>query len=311
MDATKGGMGSVSGDALVTGVDTTPGTFRCHRGRLEQFLREDQEIKWGHTIKDIETSPSKVIVRIQDEQPIESNFLIGADDVHSQVRKSLAPDIQLKILPFVVFNGKRRLSLDNFRNILAPQMHGLSIIQSRTEDIVFQIAVNEYAATYIEVGYTYSRPARQNDPLHKPDRPIPGATDIPEEFYTELQQVKGLGQAYKEMFDATKVRQDRVLHWLMRSSLGTEQEIKDLTARGILLVGDAIHAMPILGGEGGNNAMKDGVDLAEHIATYGSQGIKTFSSARYDRWRKGVEESEHRLVEMHSPAKAAKDSASL
>ena len=311
MGTTKTGMGSVSGDALVTGVDTTPGTFRCHRGRLEQFLREDQEIKLGHTIKDIETSPHKVIVRIQDEQPIESNFLIGADGVHSQVRKSLAPGIQLKVLPFVVFNGKRRLSLDNFQNILAPQMHGLSIIQSRTEDIVFQIAVNEYAATYIEVGYTYSRPARQNDPLHKPDRPTPGATDIPEEFYTELQQVKGLGQAYKEMFDATKVRQDRVLHWLMRSTLGTEQEIKDLTARGILLVGDAIHAMPILGGEGGNNAMKDGVDLAEHLATHGPEGIKTFSRARCDRWRKGVEESEYRLVEMHSPAKAAKESASL
>ena len=310
-DATKSGMGSVSGDAQLTGVDTTPGTFRCHRGRLEQFLREDQEIKWGHKIKDIETSPHKVIVRIQDEQPIESNFLIGADGVHSQVRKSLAPDIQLKILPYVVFGGKRRLSLDSFQNILAPQMQCLSIIQCRQAEVVFQISVNEYATTYIEVGYTYSRPARQNDPLHKPDRPIPGATDIPEEFYIELQQVKGLGQAYKEMFDATKVRQDRVLHWLMRSTLGTEQEIKDLTAQGILLVGDAIHAMPILGGEGGNNAMKDGVDLAEHLATYGPQGIKTFSSARYDRWRKGVEESEHRLVEMHSPVKGAKDSASL
>ena len=310
-DATKGGMGSVSGDALVTGVDTTPGTFRCHRGRLEQLLRQDQEIKWGHTIKDIETSPSKVIVRIQDEQPIESDVLIGADGVHSQVRKSLAPDIQLKVLPFVVFNGKRKFTLDSFQNILAPQMQGLSIVQCRQEDVLFQIVVNEYAATYIDVRYTYSRPARQNDPLYKPDRPIPGATDIPEEFYTELQQVKGLGQAYKEMFDATKVRQDRVLHWLMRSTLGTEQEIKDLTARGILLVGDAIHAMPILGGEGGNNAMKDGVDLAEHLATHGPQGIKTFSSARYDRWRKGVEESEQRLVEMHSPAKAAEHSASL
>lgn len=63
-------MGSISGDALVTGVDTTPGTFRCHRGRLEQFLRENQDIKWEHTIKDIETTPQKVIVRIQNEQAI-------------------------------------------------------------------------------------------------------------------------------------------------------------------------------------------------------------------------------------------------
>ena len=302
VDAARGGVGSISGDALVTSVDTTPGTFRCHRGRLEQFLREHQDIRWEHTVKDVETTPQKVIVRIQNEQAIESHVLIGTDGVHSQVRKSLASDIQLKVLPFVVFNGKRRMSIDSFQKIIAPQMQGFSIIQCRQEDVVFQIAVNRYSATYVDVDYTYSRPARQNDPLHKPGRSISGATFIPEEFYAELQQLKDLGMAYKEMFDVTKVRQDRVLHWLMRSTLGTEQEFKDLTNRGVLLVGDAIHAMPLLGGEGGNNAMKDGVDLAEHIATHGPQGIKTFSSTRYDRWRKGVEESEQRLVEMHPPA---------
>ena len=305
VDATRGGMGSISGDALLTGVDTAPGTFRCHRGRLEQLLQEDQDIRWEHTIKDIETTPRKIIVRIQNEQAIESDILIGTDGVHSQVRKSLAPDIQLKVLPFVVFNGKRRMSLDRFHDTVAPQMHGSSIIQCRQEDVVLQIAVFQFTDTDVGIDYTYSRPARQNDPLHKPNRPIPGATDIPEEFYTEMQELKDLGQAYKEMFDSTKVRHDRILHFLMRSTLGTEQEIKDLTDRGVLLVGDAVHAMPLLGGEGGNNAMKDGVDLAEHIAAHGPQGIKTFSNARHDRWRKGVEESEQRLVEMHSPTKAS------
>ncbi len=305
IDASRGGTGSVSGETLVTGVDSTPGTFRCHRGRLEQFLRERQEIRWGHAIKGIETTPQKVIAQIQDEQAIESHVLIGTDGVHSQVRKSLAPDVKLRVLPFVVFNGKRKMSLESFNNIVAPQMQDFTIIQCRQEDVLFQIAVNHYAASHVDVGYTYSRPARQKDPLHKPDRPVPGATDIPEEFYAELQELEDLGQAYKEMFDVTKVREDKVLHWLMRSTLGTEQEIKHLTDRGVLLLGDAVHAMPILGGEGGNNAMKGGVDLAEHIATHGSQGIKTFSSHRYDRWRKGVEESEHRLAEMHSPAKAS------
>lgn len=165
--------------------------------------------------------------------------------------------------------------------------------------------MNQHTATYVGLEYTYLRPARQNDPLHEPNRPIPGATDIPEEFYVELQELKDLGQAYKEMFDVTKVREDRILHFLMRSTLGTEQEIKDLADRGVLLVGDAVHAMPLLGGEGGNNAMKDGVDLAEHIAAHGPQGIKTFSSARYEKWRKGVEQSEQRLAGIHSPAKAS------
>ena len=305
IDASRGGTGNISGDALVADVDTTPGTFRCHRGKLELFLREHQDIRWNHTIEHIEITQGKVIVRILNEQAIENNILIGADGPHSQVRKSLVPDTKLKVLPFVVFNGKRKISLDHFQNIIAPHMQGLNVIQCRQEDIVFQIAVNEYAATYVDVEYTYSRPARQNDPLHRPDRPNAGATDIAPEFYAELHELKDLGQAYKEMFDVSKVRQDRVLHWLMRSSLATEQEIRDLADRGVLLVGDAVHAMPILGGEGGNSAIKDGVDLAEHLATFGPQGIKTFSSARYGVWKKGVEESEQRLVEMHSPARAS------
>lgn len=274
-------------------------------GRREQFLREEQDIRWEHTIKDIEATSQKVIVRIHNEQAVESHILIGTDGVHSQVRKSLAPDIQLKVLPFVVYNGQRKMSPDSFQNIMAPQMRGLTIIQCRQEDVVFQIAVNQYTATYVDLSYTYSRPARQNDPLHRPDRAVPGATHIPEEFYAELQELRDLGQAYEEMFDASKVRKDRVLHWLMRSTLGAEQEIRELADRGVLLVGDAIHAVPILGGEGGNNAMKDGVDLAEHIAAHGPQGVKSFSSARYDGWKKGVEESEQRLVDMHSPAKAS------
>lgn len=171
--------------------------------------------------------------------------------------------------------------------------------------MVLQIAIFDYTATDVGIDYTYSCPARQDDPLHKPNRPIPGARDIPEEFYTELDELEDLGQAYKEIFDGTKVRHDRILHFLMRSTLGTEQEIKDLTDRGVLLVGDAVHAMPLLGGEGGNNAMKDGIDLAEHIAAHGPQSIKTFSGTRYDRRRKGVEDSEQRLVEMHSPTKAS------
>ncbi|KAM0804720.1 hypothetical protein BDR22DRAFT_885394 [Usnea florida] len=274
--------------ALAPGVDTTPGTFRCHHGRLEQFLREKQDIRWEQTIEDIETTPQKVAT---------ASIL--------KVRKSLAPDIQLEVLPFVVYNGQRKMSPDSFQNIMAPQMHGLTIIQCRQEDVVLQIAVNQYTATSVDLSYTYSRPARQNDPLHRPDRAVPGASDIPEEFYAELQELKDLGQAYGEMFDADKVRQDRVLHWLMRSTLGAEQEIRKLADRGVLLVGDAIHAMPILGGEGGNNAMKDGVDLAEHIAAHGPLGIKSFSSPRYDEWKKGVEESERRLADMHSPAKAS------
>lgn len=51
----------------------------------------------------------------------------------------------------------------------------------------------------------------------------------------------------------------------MRTALGTSEQIKSLANRRVLLIGDAIHATPILGGEGAHRAVQDGVDLAKQI----------------------------------------------
>lgn len=305
IDFKEGGSGEMSESAMTIGIDATLETFRGHCGRLEGFLREGQDIRWEYAIKDVETSLPNICMGIVQDRAIETELLIGADGIHSQVRKSLAPDFRLKVLPYVIFNGNRKISLGTYKSKLQPELQKSCIVQSRVDDVILQISIIDFSAHDVSISYTYSRPARQNDPLHKPDRPVPGATDIPEAFYEELGTLNDLGQAYAEIFDPEKVRGDRVLHWLMRSTLGSEQDIKGLADRGVSLLGDAIHAMPILGGEGGNNAMKDGVDLAEHIASHGLQGIRTFSAGRHEKWRKGVEESEQRLAEMHISVKAS------
>lgn len=304
IDANRGESGATSGNVSSACMATTPETFRCHRGRLEQLLKQGLDIKWEHQVKDIKTSDQILKIDILGEEPIESTLLIGADGVHSQIRKSLAPGVQVGVLPYVVFYGTRRLAPDEYKNSIEPKMQGCSIIQSRSDDVLLRIAINNFLTDAVDIGYTYSRPARLDDPLHRPDRPNLGAHQIPEAFYAELGCLKQLEQAFAEVFNAGSVRKDRVLHWLMRSTLGTEQLIKKMADRGVLLVGDAVHAMPILGGEGGNHAMKDGVDLAEHIAVHGPQGTKTFSAERYEIWKRGVEQSEERLAELHSSARA-------
>ncbi|MCJ1274732.1 hypothetical protein MMC21_002530 [Puttea exsequens] len=299
VDSSQDGVGSMTGCILSSGVNSSSGTFRCHRGKLEQALREGQDIRWEHAIEDVGASSQKVTIRIHKKQPIESSILVGSDGVHSQVRKSLLPEMPLNILPYVVFNGRRTITLGEYHNTLAPQMDGHSIIETRHNDIVLQIAINEYAKSAVDVSYTYSRPARQRDPLHNPDRPVSGATETPEDFYSELQELEGLAAAFAEIFDPAKVRQDRILHWLMRSALNTDQDVQRLINRGVLLIGDAAHAMPILGGEGANTALKDGADLAEHIAAHGITGFRSFSNVRYDYWKAMVEDSEQRLSRMH------------
>jgi len=305
VDAARRGTGKMTGDTLAPSIETDHGSFRCHRGKLEQLLQEGQDIRWEHSVQDVQVSPPEIVVQLKDEKALEAEILIGTDGVHSQVRISLIPSIKPKVLPFVVFNGKRRISNDEYQDLVAPAMGSRTILQSRRNDVVLEISINDCYPKHVDISYTYSRPAHENDPLHKPDRPTAWATDIPEEFYTELQELKQLKRPFDTIFDATKVRKDRVLHWLMRSTLGKPAEVENLAGQGVLLMGDAVHAMPILGGEGANTAMKDGVDLAQHIVRHGTQSLQTFVNSRCEAWRHGVEESEKRLADMHGAAKAS------
>lgn len=101
------------------------------------------------------------------------------------------------------------------------------------------------------------------------------------------------------MFDAESVRNDRVLHWLMRSVMPVPEEAQRLAGHGVVLIGDAVHAMPILMGEGANMAIKDGINLTEHIASKGFGDMRSFSASNYDMWKQAVHESEERLNKIH------------
>ena len=292
--------GKTSQQSLLPGVETMPGTFRCHRGRLDYLLRLDLDCRWSHGIRDVETSRESINIQFNNQDALQTKILIGADGVHSQVRKCLAPNVKVKVLPYVVFHGRRKMEHHHYFQTMASGMKGQTIIESHSNGVVLQIAVNEPTSKHIDLNYSYSRPARQDDPLHRPDRSAGQAKDIPEGFYQELEGLGYLGAAFREIFDPSKVRQDRCLNWLMRSSLVDLEDIQALADRNVVLIGDATHAMPILRGEGGNTAMKDGVDLARHIVLHGLEGIKTFAERKYDLWKEGVEDSERKLSEMHS-----------
>ncbi len=305
VDAARRGAGKMTEDTLAPGVEADYGTFRCHRGRLETLLREGQDIRWEHTVQDTQVSPQGIVVHLKNEKPLETDILIGTDGVHSQIRKLLMPSSRLKVLPFVVFNSKRRIPNAEYEDLFAPALGNQNILQSRHHDSVLEMSISDFTPDHVDISYTYSRPAHENDSLYTPDRPNTGATDIPEAFYTELQELKQLASPFDAIFDASKVKKDRVLNWLMRSTLGTPAEIENLAGQGVLLLGDAVHAMPILGGEGANTAMKDGADLAQHIARHGTRSLQAFVNTRYEAWRQGVEESEKRLADMHGVAKAS------
>lgn len=174
------------------------------------------------------------------------------------------------------------------------------LTQTHNGDILLGISVDDISGSQVSLSYTYSRPAKEsNDPLHKPDRPIPGATDIPEAFYEELELLQNLDPPFRAIFDVEEVRGDRVLHWLMRTLMPDPSEAQRLARHNVVLIGDAVHATPILGGEGANMAIRDGIDLAQHIATHGINDFEGFSNSKFEVWKESVNNSKRTIENMH------------
>ena len=55
-------------------------------------------------------------------------------------------------------------------------------------------------------------------------------------------------------------------------------------------VKECYRTMPIMGGEGGNEAILEGVGLGEYIARHGVECVGTFLEGKYEWWRREVED---------------------
>jgi hypothetical protein len=83
-----------------------------------------------------------------------------------------------------------------FDKLYAPQFGDGNIIETSRGDTLFQISINEIKDDLVSVSYTYSRPAQTENPLHNPERPTTGATEITGAFWDEIAALKDLQQPF-------------------------------------------------------------------------------------------------------------------
>jgi 2-polyprenyl-6-methoxyphenol hydroxylase-like FAD-dependent oxidoreductase len=307
VDAAIGGSGKITPTAVGPG-NNTETCFRANRGRLEEWLREGLDVRWSHILQHTSSSPSASTapptLHFANGSTIQSALIVGADGPHSSLRKSLLPEDQTKltILHFVVFNGKRRIDRAVFEKNVAPHMHESTVITYRNNDTRLALSIDEHnKSDKVSLSWTYSRPSRgARDVLHKPNRETSEATIIPDELFDELSRFAQteLSQPFAELFQPDTLRKDRILHWLMRSTCVSEEALKTWTKRSVVFIGDAVHAQPIVGGNGANDALNDGVGLAEWI-TEGEADGGGWVEGRYESWVHGVRRANERIEEMH------------
>ncbi|KAE9381675.1 FAD/NAD(P)-binding domain-containing protein [Stipitochalara longipes BDJ] len=278
--------------------------FRAHRGRLGGVLRESLDIHWGHALEDVSSSGTEHVLNFKEKGQIQGTLLVDTSGVHSPSRKSLLPGSQLNILPYVVFRGTRHVAVPIFKELYEPRFEDGNVLELRKGDVLLQISMDDVRENEgIDISYIYSRPAHEDDRLHRPDRYLRQAADISKLFFAEGFKLNGLEQPFDAAFDGEKMKRDRILHWLMRNILLPLGGLKNLAERGILLMGDVAHATPILGGQGTHSTIADAVELAEWISSRGVEKLGEFHENRYAEWGLEVKESEERLAGMHSGSK--------
>ena len=286
---------------------------RANRSKLESLLSDGQTIRREHFLSSaVLYDNGSVELQFENGSKVRPSHVVDALGVHSRLRKSLLPDIGLEVHPYAVYSGKRYVKADVFKSVYARVFgNGNVLVRNPTSNRGprLEIGVNHYLPDgKISVSYVYSRAAKNGsdakDPLHNPERPMSGATDIPEEFYEELNEFitdNDVGQPFTECFDVDRIRTERLLHWLMRTVLVPKQDLLRLLQNGIVMIGDAAHAVPILGGGGANMAILDAIGLADTLAEHGGEarGLSDFYEDRWQGWYAAVEESKKRLVGMH------------
>lgn len=321
------GQGATNADAhLALGK-----TIRAQRNLLEQFLQPSSVVTCA-SLKAFEPIDANGGggVKLQFEHnarngepqspPTETSsfFTVAAEGEHSLLRGAFAQNSKLKVLPYVVYHMRRTVHDSAFHKIYAPHFtEQTNTITHRLRNTRLQIEYvhpNPPNSKHWTIRSTYSRPARTTeDPLYLPDRNPSEAKTIPKALITELDDLKPLPEPFAHAFDSTEVHAEynlqqagqnprtSVLNWLMRTVELTDSDLEDMTRWNVVLVGNAAHAEPILGGNGANAALVDAVELAEAIVRFGigREAVQGFYKGAKDRWNMGVEESVRNIEGMH------------
>lgn len=82
-----------------------------------------------------------------------------------------------------------------------------------------------------------------------------------------------------------------------------KENLQDLVGCGLVLMGDAAHAEPIVGGKGANLAITDAFSLAKRIANGSSSGqedLKGWIVERYPIWQQSVENAMNSIQILHN-----------
>ena len=251
--------GSVSDKAYT--VDRS--TFR------EALLTDlDDHVFFGKGFTHYEESSEKVIAHFADGTTAEGSLLVGADGVHSKVRKQYIPDFPIIDTGMRIVFGKTPITPEYLAT--APESHrtGMSLVTDPDdknqptlmfESIYFPYA-SEISTPELPSSYMYWVLVAHHSIIPLSDEKSWRAS-AEEAANLARRLTSSWNPSVRGVIDHQDASQSSI-----RSLLSAPPDIAAWSPSGrVTLLGDSVHVMPPTGAMGANTALRDAADLARRI----------------------------------------------
>jgi 2-polyprenyl-6-methoxyphenol hydroxylase-like FAD-dependent oxidoreductase len=245
-------------------------TGQVDRGVLRQALLSGLEDHtcFGKTFTEYEERPGGVTARFHDGSAAEGDILVGADGVHSRVRRLRLPDAAPRHTGIVGIFGRTPLTRANLP-MLGPILASAGTLAMGSRGRVFFCTAMRFRESPAIVAQRFgiagsSWPSEDYFmwavAVRQPEGVGNGEHDSSALTHLARQTVDGFHDDFQAL-----VRNADANHTVLVPIRATPPIQRSVPSR-VTLIGDAIHTMPPFGAHGANTAFKDAQVFASHFA---------------------------------------------
>lgn len=228
------------------------------------------------------------------------------------MRSQILPHVIPEVVPVVVYHGELQLPRQDFDRLIRPHCGPSNILAGVGDGFNTPITICNINATHVHLDWSYSRPSTgDDDPLYRPNITVAEAKQLPPALVEEIAS-RQLAGPWALFLNAEALRTHRVFNWVSRCVFVSGEDVEACARSGVIFVGDSWHAMPIFGGEGGNHALVDGVELAEALKSGKcdlGQAVTVYYDRAWKRCQEAVRRSRQRFYQLHRPMREWQDIA--